>query len=190
MLCSNNDFFNQLELESSDNEDEDNVCLISGAKLKDNYVEMNCGHKYNYFELYNEVYNQKKKKASAHGMYRLRPYQIMCPYCRYIQNSLLPLPYRLPPGVEKIHGVNFPLKNTQVRNECKFILKSGPKKGEECGKLCINDYCYFHEGYLYKKSLKESSTKKCNAIIKTGKNKGKQCTRNACLGDKCKIHGK
>ena len=68
-------------------------------------------------------------------------------------------------------------------------MKSGVRKGEECGKLCIDKYCYYHEGYLHKKSLK-SSENKCIAILKTGKNKGKQCTRTACIDDKCKIHSK
>ena len=191
MICTNNDFFNQLENDSSDEEKclEENLCLISGMELKENYVELHCGHKFNYFELYNEVYNQKRKKPCSYAMYRLRPYQIMCPYCRHIENSLMPLPYRLPSGVEKVHGVNFPLKHTQVKNECTFIMKSGTRKGKECGKLCIDKYCYYHEGYLYKKSLK-SSEKKCTAIVKSGKNKGNQCSRNACIGDKCKIHSK
>ena len=190
MICSSDDFFSQLQNETSDDEEnEDNICLISGGNLIENFVELHCGHKFNYFELYNEVYNQKKKKTSSYGMYRLRPYQIMCPYCRHIENSLMPLPYRLPPGVEKIHGVNFPLKHTQMKNECQFILKSGSRKGETCGKLCINDYCYFHEGYLYKKSLKNSGVK-CDAILKTGKNKGCQCSRYAVVGTKCKIHSK
>lgn len=190
MFCTSEDFYNQLCDSNSDEENEnENTCLISGMELKENFVQLHCGHKFNYFELYNEVYNQKKKKQSSYGMYRLRPYQIMCPYCRHIENSLMPLPYRLPPGVEKIHGVNFPLKHTQMKNECSFLLKSGARKGEKCGKLCINEYCYFHEGYLYKKSLKDKGVK-CNAILKTGKNSGLQCSRNACIGDKCKIHSK
>lgn len=192
MICTNDTFYNQLNEDSDedDNEEMEGTCLISGMPLIENSVELSCGHKYNYFELYNEVYNQKKKKISSYGMYRLRPYQIMCPYCRHIENSLMPLPYRLPSGVEKIHGVNFPLKHTQMKNECKFVMKSGGRKGEECGRLCINEYCYFHEGYLYKKSLKNDLSNKCAAILKTGKNKGKQCTRTACIGDKCKIHSK
>ena len=57
MICTNNDFFNQLENDSSDEEEclEENLCLISGMELKENYVELHCGHKFNYFELTNLV---------------------------------------------------------------------------------------------------------------------------------------
>ena len=186
----NSEFFKQLNnIDSSDDDEPQNICLITGNNLTNEHVELDCGHRFNYFELYNEVYNQKRK-AHSFGKYRLKPYQVMCPYCRHIENNLLPLPYRLPSGVEKIHGVNYPLKHTKMKNECQLVLKSGPRKGEVCSKLCIDKYCYFHEGYLYKKQLKNNNLCKCQAIIKTGKNKGKQCSRNAVIGDKCKIHNK
>lgn len=64
---------------------------------------------------------------------------------------------------------------------CKFIMKSGKRKGEECKRY----NCKYHT------KEKTSETKKiilddsvyCKAILKTGKNKGKPCNRK-----NCKIH--
>ena len=35
------------------NVEEDNICLISNQVLVDKFVELNCGHKFNYIPLYN-----------------------------------------------------------------------------------------------------------------------------------------
>ena len=150
------------------------MCLISGTILGDNFVELTCGHKFNYYELYNEVYKQKKKQINNYAHYRLKIHQIMCPYCRYIENSLLPLPYILPDGVDRVYGVNYPIKYTLMKNECKFILKSGKRKGQECGRLCYNNFCYYHESYTQKQVIY------CDAILKSGKHKGTQCRCKAC----------
>ena len=40
--------------------EEKEVCLISGAELEKKYVTLNCGHKFNYKDIYNEVVYQKK----------------------------------------------------------------------------------------------------------------------------------
>ena len=52
-----NDELMKLLLEESD----DNVetCLISGDKLEDNFVKLECNHKFNYKDIYNEVHKQK-----------------------------------------------------------------------------------------------------------------------------------
>ena len=44
--------------ESDDNEDK--VCLISNEILKDDHVELECGHKFNYESMFKELIQQKK----------------------------------------------------------------------------------------------------------------------------------
>ena len=41
---------------------EDDFCLISRMQLKEDYVKLECGHKFNYGELLNEIIIQKKEE--------------------------------------------------------------------------------------------------------------------------------
>jgi len=44
------------------NEDDNiKMCLISNLPLKDYYVQLNCGHKFNYEPLYKDIFNHKKR---------------------------------------------------------------------------------------------------------------------------------
>ena len=43
--------------EDSDNEDE--LCQITGAPLKENHVVLECNHHFNYEPLYKEIYRQR-----------------------------------------------------------------------------------------------------------------------------------
>ena len=72
------DFFSEIEKDS--NEDNSNMCLISQQPLENNHVTLNCGHKFNYDAIFNDVYNHKKKFMSLETS-RLKSYQIRCPYC-------------------------------------------------------------------------------------------------------------
>ncbi len=90
----------------SDACDEDTVagdmdCLITHSPLCSDHVTLVCGHKFNYDAIFNDVYNHKKKFNDLE-MSRLKDTQIRCPYCRNIQNSLLPCP----PGKKRVCGVN------------------------------------------------------------------------------------
>lgn len=133
----------QLEKEK-EKEKEDNICLISHLPLTDYFIELQCGHKFNYGSLYNDLVHHKRKYNRKERQY-LDCEQIRCPYCRQIHNHLLPyhdfLPY-LP-----VHGVNYidikqypPNYNTIVQNkltayinefkegECNFINQITGKK--------------------------------------------------------------
>ena len=81
----NNDFFKYL---NSDNEDIDDICLISNLSLEKNYITLPCGHRFNYTPLFNEVKNQKNYSSLETS--RIKKNQIKCPYCRTIVNNLLP----------------------------------------------------------------------------------------------------
>jgi len=106
------DFYKSLyESLDNDNDNEDNLCLISGQQLVDNFVTLECGHKFNYDPLITEINNQKnvlktynKSKLSKEQKAKLtNGYFICCPYCRNVQDKLLPL---LTNYNKKLYGIN------------------------------------------------------------------------------------
>ena len=110
------DFYKQLDDNSLDGvEDDTNLCLISQQPLEEQHVTLVCGHRFNYDPLFKDVYNHKKKHYTLDTM-RLRDYQIRCPYCRNIQNQLIPYC----PGKDKVHGVNC---LTNMNNEMYLPMK-------------------------------------------------------------------
>lgn len=187
LLCKNDD---------KDDYDDDNYCLISGTLLSPSFVKLKCGHKFNYKYIYNEIRNQKKYNYLE--TQKLKKNQIKCPYCRTIQNGLIQhyAPYR------KISGVNWPPSQQFKPNSCHYTFLSGKRKGEMCGKACMNKFCSTHEKIIEKRSLKESKKQKhklmkefqnspqaniiidlvnqeynttCAYVFRRGKNKGKRC---------------
>jgi len=128
------DFFTELykSLDDSDDEqkidEESNMCLIENTPLTDKYVEMECGHKFNYIPLYLDIKNHKQKfngLESSSG--RLNQDEIRCPYCRQKQKQVLPYYEEL--GLEKLHGINYINPNYKSFNSsagyyktCQFIL--------------------------------------------------------------------
>ena len=68
-------------------------------------------------------------------------------------------------------------KNEKViNNGCKIILKSGPRKNQQCGRI----NCTFH-----KINNNNDIIIICNAILKSGPRKNEQCKK-----ENCKIHNK
>ena len=57
-----------------------NECLISNKPLDNNYITLDCNHKFNYQELYDEFKYQKTNK-NYYDTSRPLPHQIKCPYC-------------------------------------------------------------------------------------------------------------
>ena len=66
----------------------ESVCLISGAPLL-NPIKLTCGHEFNFEPLFKEVFNQKVNPHFKNDV-QLKVSQFKCPYCRKIQNNLLP----------------------------------------------------------------------------------------------------
>ena len=134
--------FNNLLQEISDDElqfvDDDNrFCLITGEKLKENYITLSCNHTFNYEPLYNDVRSFKSITNSL--LYT----QLKCPYCRTIENGILP--YFKVGNVKRIFGVNHPIQYSIMLKYCENILKSGKRKGEKCGRMCNNVSCVYHQ---------------------------------------------
>ena len=106
------DFFSELykSLDIEENnqkiEEDNNLCLITNQPLLDKHVKLECGHKFNYIPLFNDIKNHKQKFNNLEGCNsKLKTNEIRCPYCRYKQNGVLPYYEEL--NIQKINGVNF-----------------------------------------------------------------------------------
>lgn len=147
--------------QSNDKTKEPVLCLISNMPLTENFVQMKCGHKFNYIPLYNDILNHKKKfNIMEHKS--LKNIEIRCPYCRKVQQELLP--YHKYHGVKEVHGVNYfdpnvVLKNqcaccnytnmTFITGKCEYVLT---EEGEECPNTSVllleqnkKYYCLYHK---------------------------------------------
>jgi hypothetical protein len=122
------ELYNSLDIEENQQKtlDDDNLCLISGTPLTEHFVKMNCGHKFNYIPLYNDIKNHKQKFNNMEGnASQLKHDEIRCPYCRNKQKDLLQYIEDL--GLPKIHGVNFNDPNrksvctTSHYQKCEFL---------------------------------------------------------------------
>lgn len=108
---NNINFYEELYSSLSEDKNIDNdlnidLCLITNLPLKDRFVELKCGHKFNYAPLYKDILNHKKKFNNMELVKtKLKYNEIRCPYCRNVQNELLP--YYDDLSYPKEHGVNF-----------------------------------------------------------------------------------
>ena len=109
--------YSSLDYDSDDqkSEDKNHICEITGQKLTNHFVTLECKHKFNYDALYTEICKQKfefqsysSDVLSKKDYQKVRDskldYYIKCPYCRHIQFELLPYHQELP--FQKKYGVN------------------------------------------------------------------------------------
>jgi len=126
-----------MKLLCEDESNEGKKCLISGEKLEENHIKLDCNHCFNYEYIFNEVRNQRKKNRLE--TQNIGTNQIKCPYCRSVSKGILPW-YD---GYQKIKWVNW---KCDVKNMCEAILKSGKRKGEKCGcNVKQGKYCGRHK---------------------------------------------
>jgi hypothetical protein len=132
------DFYAELSksLEESDENNENDECLITHLPLEENHVKLLCGHKFNYDAIFNDVYNHKKKH-NFNEYVKLSNNQVRCPYCRNIQNELLPYFE----GKCYSYGINTLNKLSYNLNTiyCSKILVMGKNKGNHCMNKCYMD---------------------------------------------------
>ena len=107
------------------------LCLITQMKLTADHVQMQCGHKFNYLPLYNDLVQHLKWPSSHRTNY------ITCPFCRHSQITLLPFNALY----KRVIGVNFyPFKIS------KDMSTISPKMGSSCKfsglNECTTDYAY------------------------------------------------
>jgi hypothetical protein len=113
-------------------------CLLTNSDLEPGYIELPCGHKFNFFPLYTETLYQKTNPAFVKNIYNtpVEKNKIKCPYCRSVHaNSLLP--YIL--HNKRVTGVNSPVKFcSKPTVKCQHVSVSAIKKRETQCKTCIN----------------------------------------------------
>ena len=131
--------------------DEDNTCLITNENLRDNNIELNCGHKFNYEALYNEVVYQKTRKLLDNAQLKIN--EVKCPYCRIITNKLLPF-YKYY-SVKQVRGVTYPEEYCMKIYECDHVKN---------GKKCTKAGCKTENGIFCNKHL--VTTKEDEIILK------------------------
>ena len=179
-------FFDMINDDSSDDDTNNNTnnnktCLITHERLEKDCIKLLCNHEFNYLPILYEVTKQKLYKSNYSSL-SLTPSQMQCPYCRNIQNRILPLLR----DVEKIYGVNYPDKYTLKPNICSYQFISGKRKGNTCDKECHGTYCKQHDRYITAAPVQH----KCTAVIKCGPRKGDTCNANSKGNEYCKRHTK
>lgn len=99
------DFYEELYKSLNENlpETDEDLCLITNLPLTDNFIKLECNHKFNYVPLYNDILNHKKTFNRLERRV-LKSSEIRCPYCRNVQTTLLP--YYEMSNVKQVHGVN------------------------------------------------------------------------------------
>ena len=182
------------KLISSDlSDDSNNECLISREQLDDTKIKLDCGHMFNYEPLYNEIVKQKYGYRSTEVV-RLNVNQIKCPYCRNIQNKVLPYASNL--NLKKMIGINAPVKYQMLNDTCGYVSKSKKSKCylTPCNSPCWGEYCKKHVKYSKKteinKVVKNDNTEKtgCSCVLKHGLRKGETCNAKIFNDNKCKRH--
>ena len=173
----NIDFFNELYKsfdEKEEIQDDEDKCLITNQPLIDKFVKLDCGHKFNYIPLFNDVKNHKIKFNSLEGNGTiLKENEIRCPYCRKKQSSVLP--YYEDLLIEKINGVNYYDTNASnlgciySQNGCqfKFVYKyhDGTTKEFSCFQKHLynfedgKQYCFHHHDIMKKNLIKKQNLK-------------------------------
>ena len=134
-------FLNYLN-ETNETNENNEKCLISNELLIVNYITLECNHKFNYLELYNEVIEQKTKKILDNSKLKLN--EVKCPYCRNITNNILP--YFKYYDTKLVKGVNSPQDLSIKLNECQYIEKNS--------ELCKKSACSTNYGILCNNHLK------------------------------------
>lgn len=176
----------------------DGFCLISGEPLREYSVKLECGHTFNYDEIFNEVYQQKCNPKRLETQ-RLGINELKCPYCRNIQQKILP---QLDDTYKLYNGVNTPLKYCTFLSKCKHVYKYGKRNGCVCNRNTNYDFCKMHTKYVCNKKdnlLKNeivvtvsliNNKDYCQAIIPRGKRIGLHCLNRRKFGNYCRIHVK
>lgn len=177
----NLEFYSLLYSEINKNESKETKrCLISKQPLNDTSLKLLCGHEFNYKPLYREIIKQKTVHNHL-SIIRLKKNQLQCPYCRNIQEKVLPFkPYD---GVQKKYGVNSPPSYEMLMDKCSYIFKSGKRKNNPCNKLCNGEYCNTHFKIMEKKKDKEKEEIKENTIIETSGNVNNEYVTQAFVLD-------
>jgi len=202
IIEGNIDFFNELNsLQEDTEENSNNVCLITNELLDENYIELECGHKFNYLPLLKDVLNHKQKYNNLESKKEmLYKNEMRCPYCRYKQHKLLPYMENI--FADKINGVNYYDPNLSVceycndnDNKCCYTYTFSDTDNEpiKCNKHGSkiwlsnnygdnNSYCSYHKKIVIKSHIvkeKQKAKEEAKQQAKEAKLKAKEDAKNA-----------
>jgi hypothetical protein len=158
--------------------DSTDLCLITNEPLSKHYITLECNHKFNYLAIYHDILNHKKKYNTMERSI-LKSKQIRCPYCRHVQQNLLP--YIEETGVSKVHGVNYFDECYHIKVEyvshkyaqdgyfvgnCAYVVKDAFDNFVECSTKYVKNlhldnkcYCSHHKLFVMKKYMLDRKNK-------------------------------
>lgn len=148
----NLNFYDELYKSLDDYDDNEiNVCQITGLPLNNTYVRLECDHNFNYDALYKDICRQKYdfktyniQNLSKNDLQKLRSsglnYFIKCPYCRNIQFTILPYYKEL--GLERRYGINS-LDKTLLDTEHNYMNNSSDYTYATYGVNFKHGTCYY-----------------------------------------------
>lgn len=208
----NIDFYEQLKKSMEEDENEDSReshCLITNLPLVEPYITMKCGHSFNYIPLFKDV---ASVKANNHmERMRLKINQIRCPYCRSVENHVLPhiREYKCgrKDGVNYLDVAKHSMRDFIIYSECKCDICETTEK-TIMSPCADKHYCLKHYNELYSrkrlvsknilnKSNQSSTTgnfviqtepQGCCSILKSGPRKGQMCGAVKKIGNTCGRH--
>jgi hypothetical protein len=194
--------------QQQEEQEHDNACLITNDPLNLFHVSLECGHKFNYEPLYQEVLRQKGRFGFHNYHEKIGLYQVKCPYCRTLTNRLLPCVGQHP-VIKRLVGVNAPAAMCMPGIECSHTkCEVNAFYEHEAKPYCMRHYKIALKSKSKPVSIKsksksksksesesETDTVKCAAEIQTGKNKGRRCNLNVATESSthpplCKKHSK
>ena len=160
-------FYEELYKEEEEEENENQkYCLITNEPLKENFITLECNHSFNYTPIFNDILNHKLTYNKLEST-MLKNNQLRCPYCRNVQNKLLPHFE----GIKKVFGVNcLDDKYAIYANSTPHL--DGYVEGGKCNyyndcnityvkKMSLDDktYCYCHMHLASQKYYKNEKMK-------------------------------
>jgi hypothetical protein len=180
IIEGNINFYEELmkEDDAFDKETEENTCKITGNKLEEHFVKLNCNHCFNYLPLYYEIFNQRYVNLTFTSKVYRRYF--LCPYCRKLQENLLPYIAEL--GMPEFYGINsddiikMPKKEYLTTVVNGIIFKLGKCNVKDCTHLlvsklpnCEETYCKKHYKIVTNRKIRELEKEKKKCLLEEKK---------------------
>jgi hypothetical protein len=189
------DFYGELYKSLDEKPDEkQECCLITDLPLEEDFVKLECSHKFNYGPLYKELCKQKKSVNDEN--YNITKMLIKCPYCRCLQSTLLPPKM----GFKAIYGINTRFNSISgyippgyVEGKCEYTIPHliNPDHIVICETPYVvkidngKCYCYYHK-YLGIKQMWDEIKQKAKKERMEARLKAKQEKAQAKKEEKLK----
>jgi hypothetical protein len=186
------ELYKSLDEETTENQE---CCLISNLPLEEDFVKLECSHKFNYGPLFKEICKQKRSVNDEN--YNVIKMLIKCPYCRCLQSKLLPpkegfrLIYGVNTNTNVNHSNNEYIPNGYIEGKCDYTFPHLTNPGHIviCETPYVSKidngkcYCYYHK-YLGIKIMWDEIKQKAKEEKIAAKLKAKQVKAEAKLKEK------